>query len=108
MTVLAAAAVADELSDALAVPPPPEVGDDYGPSSPRWRDQSLSKGAAGVAVLHGVRAREGLGGGDSMHVWLARATREDLSAGRGAGLWFGAPAVAFAFATAAPRQYPRP
>ncbi|MGH3546709.1 MAG: lanthionine synthetase C family protein [Pseudonocardiaceae bacterium] len=114
MTVLAdalplraAAAVADELSDALAVPPPPEVGDDYGPSSPRWCDQSLSKGAAGAAVLHGVRARDGLVGGDSMHAWLARATRGDLSAGRGAGLWFGAPAVAFAIATAAPRQYPQ-
>ncbi|MEO7193470.1 MAG: lanthionine synthetase C family protein [Pseudonocardiaceae bacterium] len=114
MTVLAdalplrgAAAVAHELSDSLAAPPPPEVGDDYGPSSPRWSDQSLSKGAAGVAVLHGVRARDGLGGGDSMHAWLACATREDLSAGRGAGLWFGAPAVAFAIATAAPRQYPQ-
>lgn len=103
----AAAAVADELSEALEVPPPPESGNGYGPSSPRWRDQSLSKGAAGVAVLHGIRARDGLGGGDSMHAWLARATREDLSAGRGAGLWFGAPAVAFAIATAAPRQYPR-
>lgn len=114
MTVLAdalplraAAAVADELSAALAVPPPSEPGDDYSPSSPRWRDQSLSKGAAGAAVLHGVRAREGLGGGNSMHAWLARATREDLSAGRGAGLWFGAPAVAFAISTAAPRQYQR-
>jgi hypothetical protein len=59
--------VADEISDALAVPPPLEVSDDYGPSSPRWRDQSLSKDAAGVAVLHGVRAQEDLGGGNSMH-----------------------------------------
>jgi lantibiotic biosynthesis protein len=42
-----------------------------------------------------------------MHAWLARATREDLSAGRGAGLWFGAPAVAFAISIAAPRQYQR-
>ena len=114
MTVLAdalplraAAAMASELSDALAVPPPPEPGDDYSPSSSRWRDQSLSKGAAGVAVLHGARAQDGLGGGDRVHAWLARATRENLSAGRGAGLWFGAPAVAFAVAAAAPEQYRR-
>lgn len=42
-----------------------------------------------------------------MHAWLARATGEDLSAGPGSGLWFGAPAVAFALATAAPGQYPQ-
>lgn len=114
MTVLAdalplraAAAVADELSAALAVPPPPEPSDDYSPSSPRWRDQSLSQGAAGVAVLHGVRAQDGLSSGDSMHAWLARATHEDLSAGHRAGLWFGAPAIAFALSTAAPTQYQR-
>ena len=107
LPVRAAAAVATELSNALAAPPSPELGDDRSPSSPRWRDQSLSKGAAGVAVLHGVRAQDGLGGTDPAHAWLARATREDLSAGRGAGLWFGAPAVAFAIATAAPEQYPR-
>jgi hypothetical protein len=103
----AAATVAEELSDALAVPPPPEPGDDYSPNIPRWRDQSLSKGAAGVAVLHGVRAQDGLGSTDAVHAWLARATREDLDAGPGAGLWFGAPAVAFAATTAAPGQYPR-
>lgn len=114
MTVLAsslplrsATAVAAHLSEALAVPPPPELGEDRSPSSPRWRNQSLSKGAAGVAILHGVRAQDGLGDGDTVHAWLARATREDLSAGRGAGLWFGAPAVAFAVSTATPGQYPR-
>lgn len=102
----AAAAVADELAAALAVPPPVDYGDDYRPDSPRWRDQSLSKGAAGVAVLHGLRAQCGLGGEEAMRAWLARATRDDLSAGPGAGLWFGAPAVAFALSTAAPGRYP--
>ncbi len=101
-----AQAVATELSDALAVPPPPELGDDRSPSSPRWRGQSLSKGAAGVAVLHGMRAH-GEPDGERLHAWLACAAREDLSAGPGAGLWFGAPAVAFAVSTAAPGQYPR-
>ncbi|MFZ0120300.1 MAG: lanthionine synthetase C family protein [Pseudonocardiaceae bacterium] len=102
-----AQAVATQLSDVLVVPPPPELGDDRSPSSPRWRDQSLSQGAAGVAVLHGVRAQDGQGSDDRVHAWLTRATHEDLSAGPGAGLWFGAPAVAFAIFTAAPQQYPR-
>ncbi|MGH3126270.1 MAG: lanthionine synthetase C family protein, partial [Streptosporangiaceae bacterium] len=65
-----------------------------------------SKGAAGVAVLHGMRAH-GEPDGERLHAWLACAAREDLSAGPGAGLWFGAPAVAFAVSTAAPGQYPR-
>lgn len=103
----AAEAVADHLSDALAVPPPAEFGDDLSPNSLRWHDQSLSKGAAGVAVLHGLRAQHGRGSGKRVHAWLARATHEDLSAGPGSGLWFGAPAVAFALATATPGQYPR-
>ncbi|MGW3661004.1 lanthionine synthetase C family protein [Streptomyces sp. NPDC005151] len=102
----AAAAGAEELSAALALPPPVEYGDDYSPYSPRWRDQSLSKGAAGVAVLHGLRAQRGLGGEEEMRAWLARATRDDLSAGPGAGLWFGAPAVAFALHVAAPGRSP--
>ncbi|MCW2948942.1 MAG: Lanthionine synthetase family protein [Actinoallomurus sp.] len=100
--------VAARLTDALAVPPPPEPGADLSPTSPRWRGQSLSKGAAGVAVLHGVRAHAGADSWDRVHQWLACATREDLSAGPGAGLWHGAPAVAFAISTAAPPgQYPR-
>ncbi len=96
-----AAALADQLADRLAVPPPPEHGGDRSPGSPRWLGQSLARGAAGVAVLHGVRTRAGLGGWERAHAWLACAAREDLSAGTGAGLWFGAPAVAFAAATAA-------
>ncbi|MGH3776471.1 MAG: lanthionine synthetase C family protein [Pseudonocardiaceae bacterium] len=102
-----AQAVATALSDALVVPPPPELGGDRSPSSPRWRCQSLSKGAAGVAILHGVRPQGAPGRGNPVHLWLACATREDLSAGLGAGLWFGAPAVAFSVSTAAPQQYPR-
>lgn len=102
----AAAALADELSTALSAPPPAAYGDDFSPSSPRWRDQSLSKGAAGVAVLHGLRAQQGLADEKPVHAWLARATRDDLTAGPGAGLWFGAPALAFALHSAAPGTYP--
>jgi lantibiotic biosynthesis protein len=95
-----------QLSDDLAVPPPGRTVD-WSPASPRWRDQSLSKGAAGVAVLHGVRAQQGHGGEDRVHAWLARATRDGLGAAGGAGLWFGAPAVAFALTVAAPGRYPQ-
>jgi hypothetical protein len=97
-----AQAVAARLTDALATPPVPQPGDDRSPTSPRWRGQSLSKGAAGVAVLHGVRAHTGIGSWERVHQWLACATHEALSAGPGAGLWHGAPAVAFALSTATP------
>jgi lantibiotic biosynthesis protein len=97
----AAAALAGHLAGRLAVPPPPEPGGDRSPRSPRWLGQSLARGAAGAAVLHGVRARSGLGGWERAGAWLTCAAREDLSAGTGAGLWFGAPAVAFAVAAAA-------
>lgn len=93
------------LSDMLTVPPPAESGEDYGPRSPRWRHQSLSRGAAGVAILHGVRARHGHASAYRAHPWLTLATHEDLSAAPGAGLWFGAPAVAFAITVAAPQHY---
>ncbi|WP_329060599.1 lanthionine synthetase C family protein [Amycolatopsis sp. NBC_01480] len=108
----AAAAAADRLSAALITPPAVDYGDDYSPRSPRWHDQSLSKGAAGVAILHGLRAQHGLADPAPVHAWLASAARDDLSAGPpsagqvGAGLWFGAPAVAFALHTAAPGAYP--
>ncbi len=101
----AAAAMSDELAAALAVPPSTDPADDYSPTSSRWRDQSLSKGAAGVAALYGLRAQHGLSGRESLHAWLTRATRDDLSAGPGAGLWFGAPAIAFALVTSAPGTY---
>ncbi|WP_216725713.1 MULTISPECIES: lanthionine synthetase C family protein [unclassified Streptomyces] len=100
-----AATIAAELADTLAMPPDVDYGDDVRPDSPRWRDQSLSKGAAGIAVLHGLRVQHGLGGTEAMQAWLARATRDGLTAGPGAGLWFGAPAVGFALHLAAPGRY---
>ncbi|WP_322760618.1 lanthionine synthetase C family protein [Frankia sp. Cr2] len=96
-----AATIATRLADALA-PPPPEPGGDRSPSSPRWQGQSLAQGAAGIAVLHSARARAHVGGWSTVAAWLTAAAREDLSAGPGAGLWFGAPALAFALTAAAP------
>ncbi|MGQ0774864.1 MAG: lanthionine synthetase C family protein [Pseudonocardiales bacterium] len=100
----AAEALASDLSTALADPPRLDGGDSDNPRSSRWRHQSLSKGAAGVAILHAARALAGHGD-DRAHAWLTRAVVDDLSAGPSAGLWFGAPAVAFAVATSAPQRY---
>ncbi|MGH4017118.1 MAG: lanthionine synthetase C family protein [Pseudonocardiaceae bacterium] len=100
----AAEAMASDLSTALALSPRLDGGDG---DSPRWRHQSLSQGAAGVAILHAVRAQAGHGGDERVHAWLTRAVVEGLSVGPGAGLWFGAPAVAFAVAASAPQRYRR-
>ena len=86
----AADTLATDLSDQLAVPPPLDSCHDESPSSPRWRHQALSKGAAGVAILHAVRARNADAGDERVHAWLTRAVCEGLSVGPGAGLWFGA------------------
>ena len=60
--------------------------------------QSLSGGPAGIAMLHIERAASGISasGWEAAHGWLARATSEGLSAGANAGLFHGAPAIAFA------------
>jgi hypothetical protein len=95
-----AAEVAGYLSDRLAAPPL-HCGD-----HDDWRHQSLSRGAAGIALLHGVRAQAGYGGLDRAHAWLSLAARGPISTGAGAGLWFGAPAVAFATRVGARGHYP--
>ncbi len=63
--------------------------------------QSLAKGAPGIALLHIERARAGLGDWATVHAWLSAATRTPVYAGPDAGLYVGAPAVAFAVHTAA-------
>ncbi|MBX6388201.1 MAG: lanthionine synthetase, partial [Frankia sp.] len=87
-----AATTAARLADTLATPPP------TGP-----RGQSLAAGAAGIALLHIT-----LGGDSSPAVadaWLRAAAQQGVAAGVGAGLWFGAPAVAFALTAAPPGRY---
>lgn len=105
LPISSAEAVAAHVSDTLAFPPLLAGHDDNGLSSSRWRHQSLSKGAAGVAILQAVRAQTGHGGDERVHAWLAQAAAEDLSIGPGTGLWLGAPAIAFAVATSAPHRY---
>lgn len=103
----AAEAMATCITDTLAQPPPLDFpAGDYGPCSTRWYAQSLSRGAAGVAILHGVRAQTGHGGWEPVHAWLRRAAADELNNGIGAGLWFGAPAVTHALTTAAPHVRP--
>lgn len=61
--------------------------------------QSLSAGAAGVALLHIERARLGASPWDRVHAWLTEATSAPLTTGPQAGLFLGAPALAFALAS---------
>ncbi|MFI6300176.1 lanthionine synthetase C family protein [Nonomuraea sp. NPDC050790] len=58
--------------------------------------QSLSGGAAGIALLHIERASTNCAGWQKAHDWLSAATRNELAAGQGACLYHGAPALAFA------------
>ncbi len=97
-----AATVATRLAEALTAPPATMPGGDRASTGERRRGQSLAAGAAGIAVLHGLRARSGAGDWATLDAWLQAATQLELSAGPGAGLWFGAPALAFTVATAAP------
>lgn len=92
----ALSAAASRLTRQLDAPPEADPG---------WQRQSLSKGAAGVAILHGFRAQAGYGSLSRAHAWLSRAADGGITAGPGTGLWFGAPAVAFAMSTAAPGHY---
>jgi Lanthionine synthetase C-like protein len=71
-----------------------------GVSDRAGRAQSLAKGAAGIALLHIERARAGMAGWDTAHAWLVAATHATISTADDAGLYFGAPAVAFALHTA--------
>ncbi|MEV4816193.1 lanthionine synthetase C family protein [Micromonospora tulbaghiae] len=90
------------LAEPLTVPP-------TGESMPGWH-QSLGKGAAGIALLHAERAHAGLGDWATVHAWLTTVISSGLSAGPDAGLFFGAPAAAYAIHTAAggePGRYGR-
>jgi hypothetical protein len=66
----------------------------------RW-PQSLAGGAAGIALLHVERARSGDGDWATARAWLAEAARGKITAAPNAGLFFGAPALAFVFHIAA-------
>ncbi|MGH3694845.1 MAG: lanthionine synthetase C family protein [Pseudonocardiaceae bacterium] len=65
------------------------------PTGGRAWPQSLAGGAAGIALLHIERARSGHGDWNTAHTWLSVAASGELTAAANAGLFFGAPALAF-------------
>ncbi|GAA2242095.1 lanthionine synthetase C family protein [Streptomyces amakusaensis] len=91
-----ALAAADVLAADLSAPRPaaPKSGGRAWP-------QSLAGGAAGIALFHVVRARTGQGNWDTARAWISRAASDDLTAAPNAGLYLGAPALAFVLHTAA-------
>ncbi|MGH3791362.1 MAG: lanthionine synthetase C family protein [Pseudonocardiaceae bacterium] len=103
-----ALAAADAIAHHLASPPPSPTAS-TATATGRRRPQSLAGGAAGIALLHIERARSGHGDWPTAHAWLSAAARDELSAGPNAGLYFGAPALAFVTHAAAdqPRKYQR-
>ncbi|MEV0624154.1 lanthionine synthetase C family protein [Nonomuraea sp. NPDC050404] len=58
--------------------------------------QSLAGGAAGIALLHIERAHTGHGDHPTAHQWLTAAVEAPLSTADNAGLFYGAPSLAFA------------
>ncbi|MGW3351749.1 lanthionine synthetase C family protein [Nonomuraea rubra] len=62
---------------------------------PQGHPQSLSRGAAGIALLHIERAATGHADWDTAHAWLRSAASAPLALGPQASLLFGAPALAF-------------
>jgi hypothetical protein len=91
--------VAEMIARDLARPPQQAAG------SGRWQAQSLAKGAAGIALLHIERARSGLADWAAARAWLTAAASTPVSAADDAGLFAGAPAVAFALHTAGDGRY---
>ncbi|MGH3565522.1 MAG: lanthionine synthetase C family protein [Pseudonocardia sp.] len=92
----AATAIATRLAD------PHTIGTlGVGGGRGRRRPQSLAGGAAGIALLHIERAHADHGDWATAHAWLSAAVCDDVSAGPNAGLYFGAPTLAFVTNTAA-------
>nr|WP_237548135.1 lanthionine synthetase C family protein [Streptomyces sp. SID5473] len=61
----------------------------------------MARGAAGIALFHVVRAHAGRGDWDTARTWISQAASDDLTAAPNAGLYLGAPALAFVLQTAA-------
>jgi hypothetical protein len=97
-----ALAAAEAIADRLASPAAACTAGTGGGGG-RRRPQALAGGAAGIALLHIERARAGHGDWATAHAWLSAAARDHLSAGPNAGLFFGAPTLAFVTHAAADR-----
>lgn len=97
-----ALAAATAIAERLAYPHAIRSADSAGGGA-RRRGQSLAGGAAGIALLHIERTRSRHGDWPTAYAWLTAAARDDLSAGSNAGLYFGAPPLAFVTHAAADR-----
>ncbi|MBB5156087.1 lanthionine synthetase C family protein [Saccharopolyspora phatthalungensis] len=78
------------------------------PEDKPWVRQSLTKGAAGIALLHVERAHAGYGTWQQAHRWIKTAVAHPISALDTAGLYQGAPAITLmldAAATGAAGRY---
>jgi hypothetical protein len=71
------------------------------PHDDPWTGQSLAEGATGTALLHVERALTGLGTWEQAHRWVTHAAKGQISAADTAGLFLGAPALAFVLHAAA-------
>ncbi|GAA4225013.1 lanthionine synthetase C family protein [Actinomadura meridiana] len=67
--------------------------------------QSLARGAAGIALLHVERVHDRIGHWDTVHAWVKAATHDEVTAGDTAGLFFGAPAIAYLLTVAGQPAY---
>ncbi|MFV2197396.1 lanthionine synthetase C family protein [Nocardiopsis sp. LOL_012] len=65
----------------------------YPPQVPIGPPQCLDRGAAGIALLHAVRARHDPASAERAHAWLRTATADGADTGRPAGLLYGLPAL---------------
>ncbi|MGH3692884.1 MAG: lanthionine synthetase C family protein [Pseudonocardiaceae bacterium] len=87
------AEAADRYAGHLALPGPPTDDEP-------WAAQSLTKGAAGIALLHIERAHAGRGTWQQAHTWITNAVAGQISATDNTGLYLGAPAITFMLAAA--------
>lgn len=65
------------------------------PTEAAWWPQSLAHGIPGVTLLHAELAAAGLRSWHRVHDWLTVAARHPVTTGPSAGLFYGAPALAF-------------
>ncbi|MGH3929945.1 MAG: lanthionine synthetase, partial [Pseudonocardiaceae bacterium] len=80
------AEVAERYAAYLALPGPPRDDEP-------WTPQSLTKGAAGIALLHIERAHAGCGTWQQAHTWIKNAVADQISATDNTSLYLGAPAI---------------
>jgi lantibiotic biosynthesis protein len=88
------AEAAERYAARLALPGPP-------PDDEPWAPQSLTKGAAGIALLHIERAHAGCGAWQQAHIWIENAVAGQISATENTGLYLGASAITFMLDAAA-------